>query len=175
MLTRRPNTNNAQARHQAGAERQGNLRRSDTPSWSLILLVLLRRLGSVLPHLSHRNTGHDTLPAVHHRRLVDSWLRGNSEGVEMGSMGRPGSLSTSDSGPRIRSDDRPAIPRGSLKQHCDSLHCIACDPDVLCILDFPSRSRQEKELQVAEGASRSICAGILLLLESGFISLAFVA
>src|SRR5438093_2712986 len=175
MLTRRPNTNNAQARHQAGAERRSNLRRSDTPSWSLLLLVLLRRLGSLLPHLSHRNTGHETLPAVHHRSLVDSRLRGNNEGDEMGSMGRPGSLSTSDSSPCVRSNDYPPIPRGSLKQHRDSLHCIACDLDVLCIPDFPSRSRQEKELQVAEGASRGISAGILLLLEPGFISLAFVA
>src|SRR2546422_1814437 len=175
MLTRRPNTNNAQARHQAGAERQGNLRRSDTPSWSLLLLVLLRRLGSLLPHLSYRNTGHDTLPVVHHRSLVDSRVRGNNEGDEMGSLGRPGSLSAPDSSPCVRSNDHPPIPRGSLKQHCASLHCITCDLDVLCIPDFPSRSRQEKELQVAARASRGICPGILLLLEPSLISLAFVA
>ena len=90
-------------------------------------------------------------------------------------MGRARSLSSSDSSPFIRSDDRPSIPRRSLKQHRASLHRVACNPDVLRIPDLPSRSRQEKELQVAGGASRDIGAGILLLLEPGFVSLAFVA
>ncbi len=93
----------------------------------------------------------------------------------MGSMGRARSLSSSDSRPCIRSDDRPAIPRGSLKQHRASLYRVACNPDVLRIPDFPSRSGQEKELQVAGGASRDIRAGILLLLRPGFVSLTFIA
>src|SRR5207245_9820717 len=144
------------------------------PCWALLLLVLLCRLWSVLSHLSLRSAGYDAVPVVHHWSFVDSRLGGNNEGDEVGSLGRACSLSTSDSGPCIRANGRPPIPRGGLKQHRARLYRVACNSNVLRILDFPARSRKEKELQVSGGASPDMCAGILFILEAGFASLAFV-
>lgn len=85
-------------------------------------------------------------------------------------MGRARSLTSTDSSPGIRSDDRPPIPRHSLKQHRTSLHRIACNLNVLRILDFSSRSRQEKELQVTDGTSLIIGDGVPVLLETDFVA-----
>jgi len=48
----------------------------------------------------------------------------------------------------------------SLERDRASLHRVACNLDVLRIIDLPSRLRQEKDLQVEGGASLNTYTGI---------------
>src|SRR6266567_4393917 len=105
----------AQARSEARVERRGDFRRRGKAGWSLFLLVLLRRVGPVLPNLSFRRSRHVVVPVVHHRSYIDSRLSGNNEGDEVGPLGRTRPVSASDRGPCVRSDGCPTIPRCSFE------------------------------------------------------------